>query len=74
MKINSTVMKTGIATVSNQKYKKEGITFDRFFIYVPLNVATDSAFPFKDKEKVKITIQDDNTVKLERITTPENCV
>lgn len=68
MKINSTVMKQGIATVSNRKYKKKGITFDRFFIYVPLNVATDSAFPFEHGEKVKITIEDNGTLRLEKIT------
>jgi len=60
-------MKQGIATVSNRKYIKKGVTFDRFFIYVPLNVATDSAFPFEHGEKVKITIEDNGAIRLERI-------
>ncbi len=66
MKFNYTVMKQGIATVSNRKYKRENKTFDRIFIYVPVNVGTDSAFPFVDGEKVKITITDNNTVTLEK--------
>lgn len=61
-------MKTGIATISNRKYTRKGVTFDRFFIYVPLIVATDSQFPFEPNEKIKITIEaDKRAIRLEKL-------
>ncbi len=61
-------MKEGIGTISNRKYTRNGVTFDRYFIYVPLNVATDSQFPFEDNEKINIIIEPDKrSVRLEKI-------
>jgi hypothetical protein len=69
MKLNYTVMKTGIATISNRKYKRNEESFDRFYIYIPVSVAKDSAFPFADGEKINITIENESTIKLEKIST-----
>jgi hypothetical protein len=34
--------------------------YDKFFIYVPIEVARDSAFPFKSNERVKVKINAEN--------------
>lgn len=68
MKNHFTVMKQGIGTISNRKYTRNGVTLDRFFVYVPLNVATDSQFPFEHNEKINIIIEPDKrSVRLEKI-------
>jgi hypothetical protein len=40
----------------NRPTQTGGKTYDKFFIYVPVEVARDSAFPFKANEKVKVRI------------------
>jgi len=37
-----------------------GKLYDKFFIYVPPDVARDGLFPFKKKEEVKIRIDAEN--------------
>ena len=33
--------------------------YDRFFIYIPTEVARDSSFPFKEGDRLKIRIEKD---------------
>jgi hypothetical protein len=40
-----------------------GKTYDKFFIYVPTEVARDRLFPFKTNERIKVKI-DIETKKL----------
>lgn len=34
-----------------------GKKYDKFFMYIPTKLATDSSFPFKDGEEVAIRIE-----------------
>jgi hypothetical protein len=40
----------------NRPTQTGGKMYDKFFIYIPIEVARDSAFPFKAQEKVKVRI------------------
>ena len=40
----------------NRPTQTGGRTYDKYFIYVPIEVARDSAFPFKTNERVKVKI------------------
>jgi len=44
----------------NRPTRTGGKLYDKFFIYVPSEVARDGLFPFKEKEKVKIKIDEKN--------------
>jgi hypothetical protein len=44
----------------NRPTQTAGKLYDKFFIYVPTEVARDSAFPFKANEKVKVRIDTEN--------------
>jgi ABC-type lipoprotein release transport system permease subunit len=44
----------------NRPTQTGGKTYDKYFIYVPIEVARDSAFPFKANEKVKVKIDTKN--------------
>lgn len=49
-------MKTGKGTFINRKTKTGKKTYDRFFFYVPTEVARDGTFPFTEGDKVEIRI------------------
>ncbi len=53
----ATKMKKGIGTFINRKTKTGKKTYDRFFFYIPTEVARDGTFPFTEKDKVKIEIK-----------------
>jgi len=40
----------------NRPTKTGGKTYDKYFVYVPTEIARDSAFPFKDGDEVEIEI------------------
>ena len=40
----------------NRPTKTGGRTYDKFFVYIPTEVARDGTFPFKSGEKVKVKI------------------
>lgn len=40
----------------NRPTKTGGKTYDKFFIYVPTELARDSAFPLSPGQEVKITV------------------
>lgn len=46
----------GKGKFSNRPTKTISKTYDKFFIYVPIEVARDSGFPFKSNEVVIIKI------------------
>jgi hypothetical protein len=58
----ATKMKKGIGTFINRRTKTGKNTYDRFFFYVPTEVARDGTFPFKEKDKVEIEIKGDAVV------------
>ena len=43
----------------NRPTKSGKRTYDKFFIYVPTEVATDGLFPFKPRDEVVIRIDED---------------
>ena len=44
----------------NRPTQTGGKIYDKFFVYVPIEVARDSAFPFKANERVKVKIDVEN--------------
>ena len=52
------VVKTGKGRVVNRGIGK----YIKAFIYIPKDVATDSAFPFKFGEEVQVTIEGDRLI------------
>lgn len=52
----------GIGKFINRKTKTAGETYDRFFFYVPTEVARDGLFPFKEGNKVVVRIEDNRVV------------
>jgi hypothetical protein len=53
----ATKMKEGTGTFINRRTKTGKKSYDRFFIYVPTEVARDGTFPFIEGDKVKIEIK-----------------
>jgi hypothetical protein len=51
----------GEGKLINRPTQTGGKTYDKFFIYVPIEVARDTAFPFKPKEPVKVRIDIENS-------------
>jgi hypothetical protein len=49
-------MKAGTGTFINRKTKTSKKTYDRFFIYIPTELARDTNFPFTPNDKVQIEI------------------
>ena len=43
----------------NRPTRTGGKTYDKFFIYIPTEIARDSLFPFKEKENLKIRVDKD---------------
>ena len=46
----------------NRPTKTERGTYDKFFIYVPTELARDSSFPLKHAQEVEIRIDQENRV------------
>jgi hypothetical protein len=44
----------------NRPTRTAGKFYDKFYVYVPTEVARDSAFPFEADEKVKVRIDVEN--------------
>jgi hypothetical protein len=40
----------------NRPTQTAGKSYDKFYVYIPTEVAKDSAFPFKPDDKVKVRI------------------
>ncbi len=56
-RIKATKMRKGTGTFINRRTKTGKKTYDRFFFYVPTEVARDSTFPFSEGDKVEIEIK-----------------
>jgi len=46
----------------NRPTRTGGKTYDKFFVYVPTEVARDGTFPFKEGEEVHVKIENDKVV------------
>jgi len=58
MNINKdTKMRKGIGRLINRRTKTGKKFYDRFFIYIPTQVARDGTFPFKEGDKLEIEIK-----------------
>jgi hypothetical protein len=55
-------MMKGIGTFINRRTKTGKKFYDRFFIYVPTEVARDGTFPFKENDKVEVEIKDETLI------------
>jgi len=44
----------------NRPTQTGGKTYDKFFVYIPIEVARDSAFPFKANARVTVKIDVEN--------------
>ena len=53
----ATKMMKGIGTFINRRTKTGKKSYDRFFIYIPTEVARDGTFPFKEGDKVEVEIK-----------------
>ena len=52
----------------NRPTRTGGKLYDKFFIYIPTEVARDSSFPFKEREEVKVRIDvENNRLIIERL-------
>ena len=56
-RIKATKMRKGKGTFINRRTKTGKKTYDRFFFYVPTEVARDCTFPFTEGDKVEIEIK-----------------
>ncbi len=52
-----TKMRKGIGRLINRRTKTGKKFYDRFFIYIPTQVARDGTFPFKEGDKLEIEIK-----------------
>jgi hypothetical protein len=46
----------------NRQTRTGGKTYDKFFVYVPTEVARDGTFPFKDGDEVHVKIENGKLV------------
>lgn len=61
-----TKMREGKGRFINRPTRTGGRTYDKFFVYVPTEVARDGTFPFKEGEEVIIRI-DDRRLVIEKL-------
>jgi hypothetical protein len=64
--IEATKMKSGQGRFVNRPGYSKKKTYPKFFIYVPIEVARDSLFPFNEGDKVTVKI-DDGRLVIERV-------
>ncbi len=50
----------GFGRIINRISKAKGKEYDRFFLYLPVDLARDERFPFEEDEKVMIRIDETN--------------
>jgi hypothetical protein len=60
------MVREGEGYIYSDRSKSRGETYERYSLYLPKGVATDSAFPFKVGERLKVRIEGDRLV-VERI-------
>jgi hypothetical protein len=57
-----TKLRKGKGRFINRPTRTGGRLYDKFFIYVPTEVARDGTFPFKEREEVIIRIEDNKLI------------
>jgi AbrB family looped-hinge helix DNA binding protein len=63
MRINKvTKMRKGIGRFINRRTKTGKKIYDRFFIYIPTEVARDTNFPLKDGDRIEVEIRDKTVI------------
>ena len=55
-------MRKGKGRFINNPTVSKGKKYDKFFIYVPTEVARDSNFPFKEGDKVEVEVKGESLV------------
>jgi len=50
-------MQKGVGRFFNRPTVSKGKKYDKFFIYVPTEVARDTGFPLKDGDRVEVEIK-----------------
>ena len=50
-------MRKGKGRFFNRPSVSKGKTYDKFFIYVPIEVARDTAFPFRHGDRIQVEIK-----------------
>ncbi len=53
-------MLEAISKLLNRPTQTAGKQYDKYYIYLPTDLARDSAFPFQKDEKLKIKIDKEN--------------
>ena len=53
-------MLEGESRLLNRPTQTAGKLYNKYYIYIPTDLAGDSAFPFKEDEKIKIKIDPKN--------------
>jgi hypothetical protein len=59
---DSKVMRKGKGRFFNRPTVSKGKKYDKFFIYVPTEVARDTNFPLKDGDRIEVEINGKNLV------------
>lgn len=59
-------MREGKGRFINRPTRTGGRTYDKFFIYIPTEVARDGTFPFKEGEEITVRIEGERLV-IERL-------
>jgi hypothetical protein len=54
---DSKTMQKGKGRFFNRPTISKGKKYDKFFIYVPTEVARDTSFPLKDGDRIKVAIR-----------------
>jgi hypothetical protein len=57
-----TKMRKGIGKFVNHPTRTGKKLYDKFYIYVPTQVAKDGTFPFKDGDEVEVEIKDETLI------------
>jgi hypothetical protein len=54
---DSKAMRKGKGRFFNRPTTSKGKKYDKFFIYIPTEVARDSSFPLKDGDRIEVEIK-----------------
>ena len=55
-------MRNGKGRFFNRPTISKGKKYDKFFIYIPTEVARDTNFPLKDGDRVEVEIKDETLI------------
>jgi len=55
-------MRKGKGRFFNRPTVSKGKKYDKFFMYIPAEVARDTNFPFKDGDRIEVEIEGDTLI------------